>query len=312
MKRQVKASVGRSVGYSVSESVGEGSSSATAATGFIDVYPGAIAAYSTARRLRDAYTGALFRVRRDSDNAEQDIGFVAGTGLVDESALTTFVGASSGLITTLYDQGTTGLDLVQATAGSQPVIVSVGAVSTLGTNLRPAMEFNGTKTINRAATNLTAVTEMTVMSAIRRTSDAASGFYASFGDVAGDQGTWNAGSPAGAATNISFRVRANGSTNPTLTATTSAAPVDLVILGDFDFSASTKRLRFNANALVSNAVSVSATIDFALSTQNLRLGGGAAGASFNGMVAEIVLWNNATIAGTTDADSNLMTFYGIP
>ncbi len=43
----------------------------------LDTYTGASVAYSL-RQLRTAYTGAAIRVRRSSDNAEQDINFVGG------------------------------------------------------------------------------------------------------------------------------------------------------------------------------------------------------------------------------------------
>ncbi len=44
--------------------------------GLLDDYPSAAAAYSV-RKLRSAYTGSAIRVRRASDNAEQNIGFQA-------------------------------------------------------------------------------------------------------------------------------------------------------------------------------------------------------------------------------------------
>ena len=44
--------------------------------GLLDTYPNAAAAYSV-RKLRTAYTGSAIRVRRSSDNAEQNIGFTA-------------------------------------------------------------------------------------------------------------------------------------------------------------------------------------------------------------------------------------------
>jgi hypothetical protein len=47
----------------------------TSFTGLLDDYPNAAAAYSL-RLLRTAYTGDAIRVRRASDNTEQDIGFV--------------------------------------------------------------------------------------------------------------------------------------------------------------------------------------------------------------------------------------------
>ena len=55
----------------------------------LDTYTGAAVAYSL-RQLRTAYTGAAIRVRRSSDNAEQDINFVGGD--LDTQSLLDFVG----------------------------------------------------------------------------------------------------------------------------------------------------------------------------------------------------------------------------
>jgi hypothetical protein len=48
---------------------------APAASLLLDTYSGAAVAYSL-RKLRTAYSGSAIRVRRSSDNAEQDFGFV--------------------------------------------------------------------------------------------------------------------------------------------------------------------------------------------------------------------------------------------
>jgi hypothetical protein len=96
-------------------------------TGLLDTYSGAAAAYSAARRLASTYTGALIRVRRSSDNTEQDIGYTAGN-VLDESALTTFVGAGDGFVTTWYDQSGNAKNATQATAVNQHRIVSSGTI----------------------------------------------------------------------------------------------------------------------------------------------------------------------------------------
>jgi hypothetical protein len=101
--------------------------SVPAFTGLLDTYSGAAAAYSAARRLSSTYTGALIRVRRSSDNTEQDIGY-DGSNLLDESALTTFVGAGNGLVTTWYDQSGNAKNLTQTTAINQPRIVNSGTL----------------------------------------------------------------------------------------------------------------------------------------------------------------------------------------
>jgi hypothetical protein len=94
-------------------------------TGLLDTYTGAAAAYSL-RLLRSAYTGDAIRVRRASDNTEQDIGFVSNE--LDISALTTFCSGTNGFVKTWYDQSGNGYDATQTTDASQPQIVSSGSV----------------------------------------------------------------------------------------------------------------------------------------------------------------------------------------
>lgn len=110
-------------------------------TGLLDTYGGASVAYSSARRLATAYTGSLIRVRRSSDNAEQDIGYDANN-VLDQSALTTFVGANNGLVVTIYDQSGNAKNATQATAVNQPRIVNAGSIDLV--NSIPAMLGDGT------------------------------------------------------------------------------------------------------------------------------------------------------------------------
>lgn len=94
-------------------------------------------AWSVARRLVPTYGGALIRVRRSSDNAEADIG-QAGE-LLDEAALATHLGADSGYLVTVYDQGVdTAADLTQTTTTAQYRIANAGVIERLGAGLRPA------------------------------------------------------------------------------------------------------------------------------------------------------------------------------
>lgn len=89
----------------------------------LDSYTAAVG-YSL-RRLRTAYTGSAVRVRRSSDNAEQDIGFVSGR--LDTASLLSFCGAGNGFVTTWYDQVGTN-NAGQGTAADQPQIVSSGSL----------------------------------------------------------------------------------------------------------------------------------------------------------------------------------------
>ena len=87
----------------------------------LDTYSGAAAAYSL-RRLITVYTGSLIRVRRSSDNTEQNIGFDSD-GNLDTVALSAFVGSGSGFVTTWYDQSGNSRNVTQTTAANQPRIV---------------------------------------------------------------------------------------------------------------------------------------------------------------------------------------------
>ena len=95
----------------------------------LDTYSAAAAAYSL-RKLKSSYTGSAIRVRRSSDNTEQNIGFDTNGGL-DTSALLSFVGSGNGFVTTWYDQSGNGKNALQTTASNQPFIVAAGSIYTL-------------------------------------------------------------------------------------------------------------------------------------------------------------------------------------
>jgi len=117
--------------------------------GLLDLYPSAAAAYSL-RKLRAAYSGSAIRVRRSSDNTEQNIGFTA-LGNLDTSALTTFCGSGNGFVTTWYDQSENGRDVTQTTAANQPQIVSSGSV--INVNSKPSIRFQDVTDFLRRTTS---------------------------------------------------------------------------------------------------------------------------------------------------------------
>lgn len=89
------------------------------------------------------YSGAAIRVRRSSDNTEQDINFASSSpnSGIDTSALLSFVGANNGFVTTWYDQSGNGRNAVQTTAANQPQIVSSGAM--IDINGKNSIKFDG-------------------------------------------------------------------------------------------------------------------------------------------------------------------------
>ena len=105
----------------------------------LDGYPNAAAGYSL-RKLSSTYSGSGIRVRRSSDNAEQNIGFNVSNTL-DTTALLAFCGAGNGFVTTWYDQSGNAKDIGNTTAVRQPQIVSAGTV--LLENTKPTIRFDG-------------------------------------------------------------------------------------------------------------------------------------------------------------------------
>lgn len=121
--------------------------------GPLDSYTSNLAsAYSAARRLLTSYTGSLIRIRRSSDNAEQNIGYDS-LGNLDTAAISAFVGSNSAYVVTIYDQSSTAANATNATASLQPRIVSSGTLDTVATGI-PGMVFDGSNDYLRNTTVL--------------------------------------------------------------------------------------------------------------------------------------------------------------
>jgi hypothetical protein len=126
--------------------------------GLLNEYPNAAVAYSL-RLLDNTYTSDAIRVRRASDNTEQDIGFVNNE--LDTASLTTFCSGTDGFVTTWYDQSGNARDATQSTAAQQPQIVSSGSVINL--NSKPTLQFNNNQILTRASFNLSQISIFTVI-----------------------------------------------------------------------------------------------------------------------------------------------------
>jgi hypothetical protein len=132
--------------------------------GLLDTYPNAAAAYSV-RKLRSAYTGSAIKVRRSSDNTEQDIGFSSGD--LDTSALTTFCSGTNGFVTTWYDQSGNSINATNTTAINQPKIVNAGSI--ILQNSKPTLQGDGTNSFLRFSLGSTAVPTSTFYCSQRNT-----------------------------------------------------------------------------------------------------------------------------------------------
>jgi len=80
-------------------------------------------AYEPARRVLSSYTGnRLVRLRRASDNAEADFGYLAN-GDLNVAAIAAWAGGAS-YVVTVYDQGPFGDNVPMAVAANQPLYVA--------------------------------------------------------------------------------------------------------------------------------------------------------------------------------------------
>ena len=108
--------------------------------GLLADYPGASAAYSL-RNLIDTTTSVV-RVRRSSDNTEQDF----TSEEITDGTLTTFTGVNDGFVTTWYDQSGNTNNVTQITAVNQPKLVDNGVV--ILDNGEPIFIFNNDYLLN--------------------------------------------------------------------------------------------------------------------------------------------------------------------
>jgi len=92
------------------------------------------------RKLSSSYSGSAIRVRRSSDNTEQDIGF--SWNELNTWSLLSFVGSWNWFITIWYDQSGNGRNISQTTIADQPRIINAWSIETI-TGGKPGIRFLG-------------------------------------------------------------------------------------------------------------------------------------------------------------------------
>jgi hypothetical protein len=281
----------------------------------LDTYPSAAAAYSL-RKLRSAYTGSAIRVRRSSDNAEQNIGFSSTFGL-DTTSLTSFCTGTNGFVTTWYDQSGNGNNAVQTTAANQPQIVSSGSV--INVNSKPCLQF--TNSSGQRLNYSTALWTYTGNSTLFHTSRNRNSGNSQYGSVISQGGgTSNLGLGIqwqqfpNSATRASTDIYAPGGMS-----TSGTQSVNTQYLATFQWQ-NWSTHKTNGNTIIAiNGVNQSLTSysnsPTGLNSSPLYIGSfdGAAGAgSFEGDIQEIVVYTTVLSTINIDgAESNINTYYGI-
>lgn len=281
--------------------------------GLLDDYPNAAAAYSV-RKLRSAYTGSAIRVRRSSDNTEQDIGFV--NNALDTSSLTSFCGSGNGFVTTWYDQSGNARNATQTTAANQPQIVSSGSV--LNINSKPSLQFDGSNDRLEVPSSTATFNFIhngglaQIANVVKISSSGSNGFM---------------GNNAGASANIGFFwgqdptyapvfVVTSGGGFPVIADAPQNAVSNLQYLFYNEIDADNATASNRGKLYINNGSSYNNTQTTSPSTLNasFNLQIGAMGNNIlplNGNHQELIIWNLLNTGDRTGIQSNINTYYGI-
>lgn len=272
----------------------------------LNSYGGAAGAYS----MRKLFSGATkaARLRRSSDNAEQDTSFAAGE--TDTAAVLAWAGAGDAYVTTMYDQSASASrNLTNATTGQQPQIVSSGSLLTDGTNTKPALKLDSDDKLSFSAfgtsASLAGNAAFSIFVVHRKTTSTA-GCAMGWGDTGtslGAVGLYDDGSTASVSFAGSNDFKTSVPTNNTLYLTSVHKSAGAI-------NASTSAYR--------NGVSV-ATSGHSTSTPNivgsaaLILGQWAnlATNKFQGNVLELLVFAGDQSANRVAIESNINSYYGI-
>jgi hypothetical protein len=260
-------------------------------TGLLDTYSGAAAAYSL-RLLDSTYTGDAIRVRRASDNTEQDIGF-DGNGDLDTSALTTFCTGTNGFIRTWYDQSGNANDATQATTANQPKIYDSSTGVELE-NAMPTLTLDGTNDLFAMPFTQGANSAFLIVVVAAPASVPNAQTFVDFRD-ANDDGIRLTITSAGSA--LCSTNAADAFQSYTLT--------QQIFTGEYDGTNLTTYVNGSGGTPVSGS-STNATTNGTVGARNY-----ATGEFFNGTLQEIIVYFSDESANRAGIESNISTYYGI-
>ena len=252
----------------------------------IDAFPGAAAAYSL--RLLTAGNVAVVRVRRSSDNTEQD--FTADQ--VTDGTLTTFCGAGNGFVRTWYDQSGNGRHLQETVTGSQLSIVTSGTLESDG-GLPAIRSISGLKTLS--ATWGIAPTNPVLFLVHKITTGYAFGLSGHWVDIGNS-------SQANHFSNELYNDYFN-SARPQYGAT-NVPLLNTRYLERFKYEGGSGTITLNNSTLGSNTFSL-------VTPATLSVGALSATYPATGFIQELVIYSTGTGVNATGAQSNINAHYAI-
>ena len=254
--------------------------------GLLNEYSGAAAAYSLEKL--SSGTNNVVRVRRSSDDAESD--FTAQQ--VSDGTLTTWTGANDGFVVTWYDQSGNSNDATQATAASQPKIVSAGTylgeVDFDGTD--DYLETSGTVSFTQPTTAFTVVNNDVT-------------FFGGIATLAPDINTTSVWSVFVANTNNAAQL-----SSAYLPSSTGSHPINTYVLSTFLTNSTASKFWFDGvEDITGDAGSVNPSGKLSLGSVN----SGSGPLHLKGQVKEVIIYDSDQSANRTGIEANINGRYSI-
>jgi hypothetical protein len=269
-------------------------------TPLLDTYTGAAAAYSL-RKLRSAYSGSAIRVRRASDNTEQDIGFNV-FGELDTVSLASFCSGTNGFVKTWYDQSGSANNATQTTTSLMPKIYdgTTGVVLDPDTN-KPALNADGNDFMQNTAFTPT-FTNFTVAAVTQDVVDATNTQRGLWSVLDGTNlGTLNIVNNYITSTGGDDRTRING-INADYTHTVGSTVLKFQEFDGSDltlYEDGTQQATANVGAFTATPQTLTIMTGYAT---NYRL---------DGYLSEFIIYNSDQSANRSNIEDNINTFYSI-
>ena len=240
------------------------------------------------------------RVRRSSDNGEQNIGFDAN-GNLDTTSLLAFVGAGNGFVITWYDQSGNNRNATQYTAANQPMIVNNGSVILL--NNKPSIKWDGSNdNLEAVATTLNGLTTMGIITLVKPVSVLLQyGRYSHvhFQELAG----WGSVYQAANTNIVTYRFGTSEwnntpahemSVNNIIFSTYKNERSEIARVNGIDVITSTR-----PNAAIQNTNNI------------LRMGLGENNTYFGGLMNEVIIYTTNKMSDRAGIESNINSYYSI-
>jgi hypothetical protein len=331
------ADAGQSITCRVTATNADGSANATSNAlsifnTIMDSQTGVYNAWSMVRLLRGAYYGSpIIRLRRTNDNVESNFG-VGPNGLLDETAITTWVGANSATLVTMFAQDGSTRHFTNATPSEQPTFVNAGVIVKRtgigsGAVARPAADFNG-------AQSLSVTSSQSLYNFIHNGNFGYIAAVAEFGKVADPNAIYSlVGNYALNSSNIGFafayddrtivpannalRIIASNGLGVNVAATMNSNTITPqrvnILTSRFDCDNATANNRIisyvnNGSALTGNVETSAPSLSNA--SFNLQLGGGGNNVfRLVGYVSEMIIFNADKSAANTSIITNINSIY---